>query len=75
MISKVLTLRVSIAVLCWLEPTRSSARISGFCAGSGTMGCQSTVVEVDGEGLEALAKETGVLLWRKEGAGDIGALS
>lgn len=39
------------------------------------MGCQSTVVEVDGEGLEALAKETGVLLWRKEGAGDIGALS
>ena len=66
MISKVLTLRVSIAVLCWLEPT-SSARISRSCTGCGIMGCQSTDVEVDGEGLEALAKETGVLLWRRKG--------
>lgn len=44
---------------------------------SGTSWWRSIEVEVDdqvGEGSEALAEETGVLLWRKDGAGGIRAL-
>jgi len=44
---------------------------------SGTNWQRSIEVEVDdqvGEGSEALAEETGVLLWRKDGAGGIRAL-
>ena len=43
---------------------------------SGTNWWRSAEVEVDdqvGEGPEALAEETGVLLWRKDGAGGIRA--
>lgn len=44
---------------------------------SGTNWWRSIEVEVDdqvGEGSEALAEETGVLLWRKDEAGGIRAL-
>ena len=60
-----------------LESTTSSALSSGFCIVSGANWWRSIEVEVDdqvGEGSEALAEETGVLLWRKDGAGGIGAL-